>query len=294
MPYLAVENAKLFFDDIGTGPAIMTTHGVSENGSYWSRPGVSEKLAASGYRVIDTDMRGHGRSVPLGDGDAGYDVQSVADDFGRIADHLGIDRFHLLTHATGGMAGIHYACQHSDRMLSLMSTDSGSATIPTDKFCDESFEDFEFRTRETPFEDRMADGREKYLVRNTLERLRSGDGGAFMNRFNANPESDRCWREVADILDASSSQHVADFLRRFYTSADPKIAGLRGIQCPVLLLLGEHDFMFVKPNELMARLIPNAKHVVMPGLGHMTAIEDPNGLTRELLTFLKEIEIASA
>jgi len=290
MPYLTLNNAKLFFDTIGEGEPILTTHGVAENGSYWSRTGVSEQLAAAGYRVIDTDMRGHGRSVPLGKGDAGYDVATVADDFARVADHLGIDRFHLLTHATGGMAGLHFACQHSDRLLSLMSTDSGSATMPSDKYADEQFENRPFELRKTPFENPMADNRDSMLVLETLKRARASSGGPFLNRLNANPEPERCWAETADILATSTSFHVADFMRRFYNNPDPKIAQLRGISCPVLLLLGEHDVMFVKPNELMARVIPNAKHVVMPGLGHMTAIEDPDGLTHELLSFLQEVQ----
>lgn len=286
MPYLTLDNAKLFFDDQGSGTPIITTHGVSENGSYWSRPGVTERLVAAGYRVIDTDMRGHGRSVPLGDGDPGYDVASVAADFDRVADHLGLSRFHLLTHATGGMAGFHYAIENSDRLLSLMSTDSGSATMPSDEFADEAFEQHKFEPRTAPFANPMADNRENQLIRKTLEGARLGDGGPFLNRLNANPEADRCWAEVADILDASSSLHVAEFMRSFYTNPDPRITGLRGIKCPVLLLLGEHDVMFIKINELMARVIPGAKHVVMPGLGHMTAIEDAGGLTRELLAFL--------
>ena len=33
--------------------------------------------------------------------------------------------------------------------------------------------------------------------------------------------------------------------------------------------------------------LPN--HVVMPGLGHMTAIEDPEGTLRELLDFLGDV-----
>ena len=290
MPYLTLHNAKLFYDMVGEGEPIITTHGVSENGSYWSRTGVSEQLAAAGYRVIDTDMRGHGRSVPLGKGDAGYDVVTVADDLARIADHLGIDKFHLLTHATGGMAGLHFACQHSDRLLSLMSTDSGSATIPSDEYADERFEHHPFEVRKTPFKNPMADNRETMLVLDTLKRARSSSGGPFLNRLNSNPEPDRCWSETADILDTSTSFHVADFMRHFYTNPDPKIAQLRQIRCPVLLLLGEHDVMFVKPNELMARVIPGAKHVVMPGLGHMTAIEDPHGLTRELLSFLQGVQ----
>ena len=83
MPYLTLDNAKLFFDIAVEGEPIITTHGVAENGSYWSHTEVSERLAAAGDQLIDTDVRGHGRSVPLGNGDAGCDVETVADEFIR-------------------------------------------------------------------------------------------------------------------------------------------------------------------------------------------------------------------
>jgi pimeloyl-ACP methyl ester carboxylesterase len=75
-------------------------------------------------------MRAHGRTICRGNSKS-YDAETIGDDFGAVADHLGIDQFHLLTHATGGMAGIDYAIRHQDRLLSLMSTDTGSATWPS-------------------------------------------------------------------------------------------------------------------------------------------------------------------
>jgi pimeloyl-ACP methyl ester carboxylesterase len=52
------------------------------------------------------------------------------------------------------------------------------------------------------------------------------------------------------------------------------------------VLLGDADIMFIKPSELLARTIPNVKHVVLEGMGHMTAIEDPQRTSDELLGFL--------
>ncbi|HNC70556.1 MAG TPA: alpha/beta fold hydrolase, partial [Pseudomonadales bacterium] len=135
MPYLKRNDASVFFDDTGgRGEAIVTLHGFIENGSYWGRTGVSGALADAGYRVIDMDMRGHGRSVPEG-ANPGYSIESVAADIGALADLLGLQRFHLLTHATGGMAALRYAMDHSERLLSITSSDTSSATIPLDKYC---------------------------------------------------------------------------------------------------------------------------------------------------------------
>lgn len=119
MPHLAVENADLYYEDVGSGPPILTTHGVDENTLYWSLPGVTDRLVQAGYRVISTDMRGHGRARTTGE-PPGYDAGTIGDDFGRIADHLGLDRSHLLTHATGGMAGIDYAIRYHDRLLNMI------------------------------------------------------------------------------------------------------------------------------------------------------------------------------
>ena len=113
---------------------------------YWVLPGIVDRLVRAGYRVIATDMRGHGFSQVVGP-EKGYDVETIASDFGVLADHLGLQRFHLLSHATGGMAAIRYAVRHSDRLLSLMSTDTGSATDPTDWACDITDPEYIFERR---------------------------------------------------------------------------------------------------------------------------------------------------
>jgi pimeloyl-ACP methyl ester carboxylesterase len=64
MPYLSRPGATLYYDVVGDGPTILTTHGLIESGVYWSRTGVSAELAAAGFRVVDMDMHAHGRSVP--------------------------------------------------------------------------------------------------------------------------------------------------------------------------------------------------------------------------------------
>jgi len=288
MPYANRGSARLYYDELGEGEPILTTHGVCENGSYWSLPGVSERLAAR-YRVIDTDMRGHGRTTEPADA-PGYDVETMAEDIGAIADHLGLERFHLLTHATGGIVGLRYAMRHGDRLLSLMSTDTGSATAPTDHYCAPEFDDKDDYERLDPSQNPMAVAYERLDPRSLLAKVReSGRTEPFLNRLDDNPESDRCWRMVGDVLSSSDHTRFPAFMRTFYDDLDPKVKLLRGIPCPCLVLLGEHDTMFIKPGELLARTIPDVEHVVLEGLGHMTAIEDPERTAAELLSFLDAI-----
>src|SRR4029079_10497723 len=50
------DGAALYFEDVGQGPPIITTHGLTENGTYWSLPAVTARLALH-HRVVSLDMR---------------------------------------------------------------------------------------------------------------------------------------------------------------------------------------------------------------------------------------------
>jgi pimeloyl-ACP methyl ester carboxylesterase len=75
----------------------------------------------------------------------------------------------------------------------------------------------------------------------------------------------------------------------FYTDTDPMIEGLRQIKCPTLVLLGEFDIVFLRPSEILAKEIPDVRHVLIEGIGHMTAIEDPDKTIKEILDFLDTV-----
>ena len=82
---------------------------------------------------------------------------------------------------------------------------------------------------------------------------------------------------------------LADFIESFYDDPNPRIRGLRNISCPCLMLLGEADVQFIKPAEQVAREVPNCTHRVLAGRGHMLALEDPQQLGDELLSFLSRL-----
>jgi pimeloyl-ACP methyl ester carboxylesterase len=289
MPHFQHNNAELYYEDFGEGPAIITTHGVNENTLYWSLPGITDRLVKAGYRVINTDMRAHGRTITTGE-PKGYDARTIGDDFGALADHLGIDRFHLLTHATGGMAGIDYAIRHHERLLSLMSTDTGSATAPTPESAMATDPDQKWERIDPAKHPLLAEMIAGQKARDPNERLVLPripmEEHVFLNRIHASRYPEAVYAQLDCILGLSDPHQLVDFMSTFYDNPDPKIAGLRQISCPCLVLLGEHDIVFVEASKLMAREIPNASHVVMEGLGHMTALEDPDWLGKELIDFL--------
>jgi pimeloyl-ACP methyl ester carboxylesterase len=287
MPYLEREGARLFFEDEGAGPPILTTHGLAENHLYWRLPSVSQRLAGAGYRVISMDMRAHGRSRSTGE-PRGYDVETMAADIGALADHLGLERFHLLTHATGGMCGLRYAMGDHQRLLSLMCTNTGSATAPTDEAADSLDPAATFAA--PSLGGGMA---QAFRGRTWYQFLKGAREGArddiFLNSLHlaVDPEAAFSWYETCSRL--GDPDAIADFASAFYSDPNPHIARLRGISCPCLVLVGENDRLFLAPSRQLAREIPDAKFVVLDGRGHMTAFEDPERTTAELLIFLREL-----
>jgi pimeloyl-ACP methyl ester carboxylesterase len=285
MPVFDHGNARLFYEDQGEGPAIVTTHGLAENHLYWKLPGIVDRLVSAGYRVISTDMRGHGRSTVTGDF-RGFDVDTIAGDFAALADHLRLDGFHLLTHATGGKAGLRYAMTNPPRLLSLMSTNTSSATLPNDEVADVTDPDMTFE-RFGIGQNPMAAAFRKKPWAQILKAARLGAArDPFLNRmaFSVDPEAAFAWFETC--LRRGDPDTLADFMSGFYTDLDPKIRRLQAIRCPCLILVGELDPLYLKPSRQLAREIPGAKLVVLEGRGHMTAFEDPNRTANELLAFL--------
>jgi proline iminopeptidase len=285
VPYLERQGASLYYEEIGEGPAILTTHGVTESGLYWILPGIVDRLAQAGYRVVSTDMRAHGRTRVAGE-PRGYDVETVATDFGAIADHLGLERFHLLTHATGGMAALRYAMRQPERLLSLMSTDTGSATMPTDAAAETTDPDLSFERRPGLGEQMAAALRGKTWDEIFSRNRESARENVFLNRMHTAESPEAAFAMLDAIQGRGDPDTIADFMSVFYDDPDPRIRDLRGISCPCLILLGEHDVLFVKPSEQLAREIPKNRHVVLKGRGHMTALEDPDRTAAEILDFL--------
>ncbi len=61
---------------------------------------------------------------------------------------------------------------------------------------------------------------------------------------------------------------------------------LRDLSVPTLLIVGEDDEPCLKVHRFMADTIPGARHVVIPGVGHLTNLEAPYAFNRAVTTFL--------
>ena len=291
MPFHQVGHAKLYYEDHGdpNGSPILTNHGVCENADYWNLGGTTKRLTDAGYRVVHMNMRAH-KNSEVAEEPKGYDVDTMSEDIGALADHLGIDKFHFLSHATGGMVAMRYAMNHHDRLLSMMATDTSAATAPSDKFSGPDIgPDLEV--------ERLPHGKNPTAAyyRNEMswddrKEIAKKRNGPFLNRLDFAPDPDFAWDGVFQCLSQTNPLEIAEFHDGFYDDLNPYVGKLRAISCPTLVLVGAWDYMFIKPSEQMHREIPKSRHVVLSGCGHMTNFEAPERFHAEVLRFLADVE----
>jgi pimeloyl-ACP methyl ester carboxylesterase len=267
MPFFDRPGIRLFYEDVGDGPAIIGVHGLM-GPSYWLLSDVAGWLGQR-YRFISFDMRGHGRTTVC-DADADYTVDAIAADIGALADHLGLSKFHLLGHSAGGMVSARFAMSHHDRLLSLMlcCTSSYTSMMPPGHF------------------EKQADIIEKTARDQFYENMRNSPAGEFIARLDNHPQRDKILRLVKAMFANNDPQQLACFVRAFFTDPDPHIEALRKINCPTLIVAAACDAAFLEPSALMKREIPDSDLVILPDLGHMFSFENFEAVTDCLDAFL--------
>lgn len=108
---------RLWFTDTGgAGVPIVLLHPNTGTVATWE-PQIAG-FSQAGYRVIAFDRRGWGKSVA--DPASGPQPGSVAGDLDALADHLKLEKFHLLGIAGGGFAALDYAAWHPERLRNLV------------------------------------------------------------------------------------------------------------------------------------------------------------------------------
>lgn len=120
MPFVPVEQTgeAQFYVQTGQGTDVVLVHGLASSLAFWYM-GIMLPLRSQ-YRLTAYDLRGHGKSgMPPG----GYTHRHMADDLYRLAGHLNLGPFHLISHSFGGLIALSFAARHPGRLRSLTLAD---------------------------------------------------------------------------------------------------------------------------------------------------------------------------
>ncbi len=97
------DGVHIAYDDIGSGPAVVLVHGITDNRALWEP--IVDRLKGE-YRCLALDLRGHGDS-----GDAlDYSALAMANDIAAVVAAAGpADAPRLIGHSLGGVVVTAYA-----------------------------------------------------------------------------------------------------------------------------------------------------------------------------------------
>jgi pimeloyl-ACP methyl ester carboxylesterase len=262
----ARDGLELAVEAHGEGPPVLFSCGYATTRENF-RPQVAP-LVDAGYRVLLWDYRGHGESDAPDDPDA-YSMDKVLDDMADVLDGLAPGRAAVLAgFSFGGLASLHFALRHPERVRALALLDTGPG-----------FKNPEAQQRWLAQTEKTA----------TILAERGFDG--FLASRGADTAVGRrrelpAARAAAAAIARQSVAGVAWFGRRVSGLAPGCIDELPRIQAPALVLVGEEDEAFRRAAEVMAARLPKATQVVVPGAGHVVTLEEPEAVDRALLEFL--------
>jgi pimeloyl-ACP methyl ester carboxylesterase len=250
-----VPGARLWhLDTGGDGAPIVLMHAATGSSRVWEHQ--LPAFTAAGHRVIAFDRRGWGRSEIDA---AGLQPGTAADDLHALVDHLGVDRFHLLGTAAGGICALDFALSFSERLRSLVVANSIGGVQ------DAEYLALGRRLRPPAFE----------ALPPALREL----GPAYRA---AEPDGTRRWVELEQVSRPAGPREPAQPTRNRLT-----FALLETLTVPTLFITGGADLYSPPPVvALFAARVPGAASMTVPDVGHSAYWEQPDVFNRAVLGFV--------
>jgi pimeloyl-ACP methyl ester carboxylesterase len=249
---------------------IILVHGTSASLHTWQ--GWAEGLRDQ-RRVIRFDLPGFGLTGPNRQND--YSIGRYVLFVRAVADQLGIDRFVIAGNSLGGEIAWMTAAEMPDRVDRLILVDA--AAYPPETIGLKQHVPIGFRLARIPILNRLV---RSLLPRSVIE-------GSLRELYG---DPSKVTPELVDLYtDMTRRAGNRDALvRRFEEgNAGVDLGLLKRVKAPTLILWGAQDRLLPPAlGERLAREIPHARLVVLPGLGHVPQEEDPQRTLQIVRRFL--------
>lgn len=220
-------------------------------------------LVAAGYRVLVWDMRGHGRSKPLGR--TPVTVPDLADELLKVLEHVGVTTpVCLVGQSMGGYVTQELVYRHPDRVAAMSIIGATCITMPISRLEWWALRSSRWWLRIWPY------GNLRRLV-----------GGEIARR----PEVQKY---VADASQQVAKDEFVQVWRAVVGSIHPE-PGYR-IEQPLLLTHGEHDRSgnIARIAPRWAARDPRCRYEVISEASHNANQDNPDRFNTLLLEFLAE------
>jgi 3-oxoadipate enol-lactonase len=217
-------------------------------------------ILARDFRVVRPDMRGHGETqIP---GPDQLTLERLTRDVIELADHLGLNKFHIAGSSAGSIVAMRTTLDFPDRILTLTNFASTpglkNSLIDMDKWVSHI----------------RAKGLRRFLEETIAERFPNVADKGFLAWFIE--ESGRTDAEL--FARFGPMMKAVDFTDR-----------LHEIKCPMLNVVPGHDPLGAPGQyEIYQQHVPHCEYIVYEGLPHNITDSVPERCAHDLLEFLRK------
>jgi 3-oxoadipate enol-lactonase len=272
-----VNDIEMYYEEHGSGDPLLLIMGLAADSRAWmfQLPAFSER-----YRTVVFDNRGVGRtSKPAGP----YSIHQMADDAAGLLDVMKLPRVHVVGVSMGGMIAQELVLRHPKRVRSLVL----ACTYP------EPDADVE---------------RQRQFSVTALGGSISADGNVNIDLSTVNPmmffqtllptvfNPEFIQTELPKLMQIFSGALEFGFSLEAILAQVAAVTShkatdrLRQIAVPTMVITGDSDRLIPPANsDILAREIPNARLVKIPGGSHGFNFETPDVFNREVLDFLESV-----
>jgi pimeloyl-ACP methyl ester carboxylesterase len=250
----------LHYRDTGQGPTVILLHGLGGDGSRWT----STTAALAGeFRVIALDQIGFGASdKPL----VNYNHALLAEFLVEFMRTIDVPKASIIGHSMGAFVGTQVAVHHPEKLDRLVLVDGGSLETPP---------------------------RPPHLVR-----IQNGTTLAETREY-----FELMFYDKSRVTEQVVRDNYMRRLRAGYTITRMQEARTNGvgfvtkdqavtIKAPTLIVWGKFDALLPPSDgELLDRVIPNSRLVILQKTGHIPQVEQPDEFNRALHDFLSAREV---
>ncbi len=242
------------YDVRGTGPLVVLITGSNLDRRMWSR---EAEWLAEDHTVVRYDLRAHGESATA---TAPF---SHLGDLLALLDELKVAKATLIGLSAGSTIALDAALEAPDRVERIvLSGPAISGYVPKERL---------------PF------AADLIAALQARDYRKASDVLLATSVFAAPPEAQPLVRQMVTENDRlwSVPREMMKAVER------PAVDRLEQVKVPTLVLIGEKDLLQQEQADLLAKRVPGAKVVVVPGGGHLLNLTSPDAFRAAVAAFLR-------